>query len=183
VAVGKVVRPWGLRGDVKVESLTDFPDRFEPGETLWLDGVEREIEAVRWQKAALYLKLAGIDGTDEAEAWRDHLLEVPETDLHELEADEFYHHQLIGLRVHTEAGEELGTVREVLPTGSNAVLVVRGPRGEVLLPFIQDVVKRIDLAGGSLSVELLDGLLPEPVVPQRPKENRGTRRHRRTKPS
>lgn len=165
MAVGKIVRPWGLRGELKVESLTDFPERFDEGERLWLAGSEVTVLAVRWQKNALYLKLSGIDTVEQAESWRDYLLEVPESDLHELDDDEYYLHQLLGLRVRTGAGQDLGTVHEVMPTGSNDVLVVRGPLGEVLLPFIDDVVKDVDLSGDGITVDLIEGLLDDASAP------------------
>jgi 16S rRNA processing protein RimM len=169
VAVGRVVRPWGLRGDLKLEPLTDFPeDRFAPDASLWLDGVERTVEHARSQKGAFYVKLSGIDDATAAEAYRGLLLEVPEASLPPLEEDEYYHHQLIGLRVVTTDGNELGTVTEVLATGGNPVLLVRGAVGEAPLPFIDDVVKKIDLDARLVSVELMEGLLPEPKAERRP---------------
>ena len=169
VAVGRVLRPWGLRGDLKVESLTDFPDRFAPGQPLWLDGVERTVERVRTQKGALYVKLAGIDDATVAEAFRGHYLEVPESALRVLDEDEFYHHELIGLQVRTSDGSDLGRVVELLPTGGNVVLVVRGPRGEVLLPFVEDVVRLVDVQGGVITVELMEGLVDAPAPPRAPR--------------
>lgn len=181
IAVGRVLRPWGLQGALKVESLTDFPDRFEPGERLWLLGAERVVAESRWQKGALFLKLAGIDDPDAAERLRGALLEAPESSLRPLDEGEYYNHQLIGLSVRTGAGEELGEVRELLPTGGNAVLVVRGPGGETLLPFIDQVVKSVDLAAGRIVVDLVDGLpnIPAPPVAAPAKRyQRGPRRPR-----
>ena len=182
VAVGRVLRPWGLRGHVKVESLTDFPERFAPGARLWLDGRERRVEHARSQTGYLYVKLSGIDDVGAAEPYRDHLLEVPEAGLPPLDEDEFYHHQLIDLRVLTTDGDELGRVVEVLATGGNAVLVVRGEQGEVLLPFIEDVIKSVDLGAGQVTVELIEGLMPEPqAAPRRARpawqRRRATRRN------
>jgi 16S rRNA processing protein RimM len=178
VAVGRVLRPWGLRGDLKVESLTDFPDRFEPGARLWLNGVEREVERARWQKGALYLKLSGIDEPSAAEAVRDLLLEIPEQELHELDTDEYYHHQLVGMAVHTSDGAELGTVAEVLSPGGNAVLVVRGAGGEVLLPFIDDVIQSVDVKAGRIRVDVPDGLIEEPSARHGRRRHPPSRRHR-----
>lgn len=180
IAVGRVLRPWGLRGDLKIQSLTDFPERFEPGAGLWLADRERTVERSRSQSGALYVKFSGIDDATEAERYRGLLLEVRESALPPLDDDEFYHHQLVGLRVATLDGSDLGVVREVLSTGSNAVLVVSGPRGEVLLPFIEDVIREIDLGGGAISVELLDGLLPDTERQSVPRRTRpGQTRWRR----
>jgi 16S rRNA processing protein RimM len=180
IAVGRVLRPWGLRGDLKIESLTDFPERFEPGARLWLAERERTVERSRSQSGALYVKLSGIDDATEAERYRGLLLELPETALAPLDKDEFYHHQLVGLRVATAAGEDLGVVREVLPTGGNAVLVVSGPRGELLLPFVEDVITSVNLSDGAITVELIEGLAPErrerqPRLP--PRRWRATRKN------
>lgn len=161
VAVGRIVRPWGLRGDVKVESLTDFPERFAPGARLWAAGTARTVERSRSHKGDLYLKLSGFDDPEQAEALRDELLEVPEAELHALPEGDYYHYQIEGLHVHTVAGHDLGTVAEVLQPGGNAVLVVHGARGEVLIPFIDDVVRRVDLDAGMIEIDPIDGLLPE----------------------
>ena len=82
--------------------------------------------------------------------------------MHPLGEDEFYQHDLIGLEVRTQAGEVLGEVAELLPTGANDVLVVQGPAGEWLLPLIEDVVQEVDLATREVVVELLPGIEPKP---------------------
>lgn len=182
VAVGRVLRPWGLRGHVKVESLTDFPERFARGARLWLAGTERTVEHARSQSGYLYVKLSGIDGVTAAEPARGLLLEVAEATLPALAPDEYYHHQLVGLRAATVDGAELGVVAEVLPTGGNAVLVTRGAQGELLLPFIEDVVKEVDLARGVIVVDPIEGLLPAPA--ERPKRIPPRRYHaRRPRPN
>lgn len=179
LAVGRVLRSWGLKGDLKVESLSDFPERFAVGNRLWLAGVERRIEASRWQKGVLYLRLRGIDDPESADALRNHLLQVRERDAHPLEPDEFYHHDLLGLPVFTDDGTDLGAVREVLETGGNAVLVVRGEVGETLLPFLDDVITDIDLGAGRVTVRLMEGLGPEKPT-ERPRRRAPPRRTRRT---
>ena len=179
LAVGLIARPWGIHGDMKVESLTDFPDRFAPGSRLWVQEVERVVVASRWQKGAVYLRFAGIDDPEAAAELRGAVVEVPEAERHTLADDEYYHYQLAGATVQTTAGETLGAVAEVLEPGGNAVLVVRGERGEVLLPFIDDVIKLVDLASGLIEVELMDGLLPEPSATRPPRPARAPRPRRR----
>jgi 16S rRNA processing protein RimM len=160
VAVGRIVGLWGLRGDLKVESLTDFPQRFAAGGSVWLAGVVHVIERCRWQRGRAILKLVGVDSVTAAEALRHCLLEVPEDDLRPLGEGEYYHFQILGLEVRTTAGEVLGRVEQIISTGSNDVFVVRGPRGEVLIPAVDDVVKSVDLAAGRIEVEVVEGLLP-----------------------
>ncbi len=178
VAVGRVARPWGLHGDVKVVPLSDFPDRFAAGAQLTVGGVERTVERSRSQRGDLFLKLSGIDDPDEAEALRGLLLEVPEAELHALPEGDYYHFQLQGLTVRTTAGESLGEVVEVLEPGGNPVLVVRGGRGEVLIPFIEDVIRRVELDARAVEVELMEGMLPDERAARRESRPAG-RRHRR----
>jgi 16S rRNA processing protein RimM len=160
VAVGRIGGPWGLHGDLKVESLTDFPQRFAAGSRVCLGGVAYVIERCRWQRGHALLKLTGIDSTTAAEALRHRLLEVPEDELHPLAEGEYYHFQILGLEVRTTTGEVLGRVEQIISTGSNDVYVVRGPRGEVLVPAVDDVVKSLDPAAGRIEVEAVEGLLP-----------------------
>lgn len=158
VAVGRVLRPWGLRGDMKVESLTDFPERFGVGAGLWVQGLERRVEASRWSKGALVLKLRGVDDLGAVDALRGELLQVRERDVRPLEPGAYYDYHLLGLRVVDEAAVMLGLVVEVLHTGANAALVVRGEQGDLLLPFIEEVVKDIQLDTKLMRVQLMDGL-------------------------
>ena len=76
-----------------------------------------------------------------------------------LEEDEYYLYQIVGLAAWTEQGEYLGRVREVLNTGANDVYVIRGPKGDILLPAIDDVVREVDLETGRLAVVLPEGLV------------------------
>jgi len=160
VAVGRILGPWGLRGDVKVEPLTDFPERFAAGGHVYAGGVAYVIERCRWQRGHAVLKLAGIDGATAAEGMRHRLLEVPEEELRPLGEGEYYHFQILGLEVLTTSGEVLGRVEQIISTGSNDVFVVRGPRGEVLIPALDDVVKSVDPTAGRIEVEVVEGLLP-----------------------
>ena len=156
VAVGRVVGVHSLRGELKVEPLTDFPERFERGATLWHGVAPRQVERSRWQANLVYLKLAGVDTRSEADALRGATLEVPEA--HVIAAEGvYYEHDLVGLRVEDGAGADLGRLIEILRTGANDVYVVRGARGELLLPAVEDVIRRVDL-GERVVVELLPGL-------------------------
>lgn len=159
IAVGQILSAHGLRGELKVEPLTDFPERFEVGRSLYTGGERRIIEGCRWYRGKLYLKLSGIDSASAAARLRHRLLEIPEKELKPLAAGDYYQFQVVGLSVRTTAGLPLGRVREVLSTGSNDVFVVHGMMGEVLLPAIGDVVKKIDLEAGYMEVELVNGLV------------------------
>jgi len=160
VAVGRIIGLWGLQGDLKVEPLTDFPERFAVGCRLYVDGVAHSIERYRWHKGKVYIKLSGIDSTTAAEDMRERFLEVPEEELKPLSEGEYYQFQILGLKVRTTEGQPLGKVSQILSTGSNDVFVVHGEGGELLIPAVDDVIKAIDLDGGWIEVELMEGLLP-----------------------
>jgi 16S rRNA processing protein RimM len=104
------------------------------------------------------LKLAGIDDRTAAEAMRGALVRVPIEQAVELPPGSYFWHEIVGLRVQDTRGRALGTVAEVLATGSNDVYVVRDERRELLIPAIKDVVREIDLEQGRILIELLPGL-------------------------
>jgi 16S rRNA processing protein RimM len=160
VAVGRILGPWGLQGEFKVQPLTDFPERFAPGCSLHVDGVAHVVEHCRWHKGKAHIRLSGVDSATAAEALRGRLLEVPEGELKPLSEGEYYQFQIVGLKVRTTEGQPLGKVTQVLSTASNDVFVVQGESGELLIPAVEDVVKAIDLDGGWMEVELVEGLLP-----------------------
>ena len=142
MAVGWIAAPWGVRGDLKVQPLTDFPERFQRGAALWVRGRRYEVQRSRWSRGFVYLGLSGIDSRNAAEELRGALLEVPESDLTPLPEGQYYRFQVIGLEVRTPEGRSLGRVAEILSTGSNDVYVVRGGPRELLIPAIEDVVQR-----------------------------------------
>jgi 16S rRNA processing protein RimM len=165
VTVGRIVGAHGIRGEIKVESLTDHPQRFDAGSRLLMaaGGEVREVEIVssRPHKNRFLVTFEGVTDRTAAESLRGCTLNVDAEDLIPLPEGEYYDFQLLGLAVVTDEGEELGRVAEVAPTGSNLVLIVRDGKREVLLPFIDDVVREVDLEGGRMKVHLLEGLLPE----------------------
>ena len=116
IAVGRVVAPWGVRGEIKVEVMTDFPDRFSPQEKVYIEGRAVAIERSRWHRGRVILKLAAIDSIEDAEGLRERFLEVPQSQLRPLPKDEYYQFQLLGLEVWTTEGELLGQIAHILPT-------------------------------------------------------------------
>ena len=160
IAVGRVLAPWGVKGEVKVEVLTDFPDRFAPKEALYVEGQAMSIETCKWHRGRAILKLATIDSVEDSEKLRGRLLEVPHSQLRPLPEDEYYQFQIVGLEVWTTDGERLGRITQILPTGSNDVYVVPAADGELLIPAIDEVVKSVDLANGRITIEVVKGLLP-----------------------
>lgn len=160
VAVGRVLAPFGVSGEIKVEPLAP-PRTFGPGRSVTLHGDVREIEHSRPHKGAVLLKLSGVDTPEAVAAYRGEYLQVRESDLEELGEGEYYRYELIGLRVVSTEGEELGEIAEVLERPANDVFVVRGERGEALIPAVEDIVREVDVAGGVVTIEVVPGLLPQ----------------------
>jgi 16S rRNA processing protein RimM len=166
IAVGMITSAHGLRGEVKVELHTDFPERFAPGVVVYLgEALDKvTISAARPHQGQMLLQFEGIDNREGAEALRGLWVFIPENEAVELEEDTYFVHDIIGLSVQTTSGQLLGTVTEVLFTGANDVYLVETPdepHREILLPAIADVVKEVDLEQGILTVEPLPGLLDE----------------------
>jgi len=165
LAVGRIVGPHGIRGEVKVDVMTDFPERFRAGARVYL-GVRTDdpdarpvvIAAARPHKGMLLVKLNVVPDRNAAELLRSQYLLIPESEAMPLGEHENYAHDLIGLQVRTPDGETLGELVEILFTRANDVYVVRGTAGEILLPALRDVVLQVDLAARTMVVALPEGL-------------------------
>jgi 16S rRNA processing protein RimM len=161
LVVGKIVAPWGVRGEVKMTIQTGFPERFKRLKKVYLgeNATSSALEGSRLHKGHALLKLVGCDDRDAAEKLRGQLVQIPIEEAMPLGEDEYYVYQIVGLDVWTTEGEHLGRVSEVLFTKANEVYVVQGEKGEVLIPAVEDVVLEVDLVSGRLIVELMEGLL------------------------
>jgi 16S rRNA processing protein RimM len=146
VAVGRVLGPFGLKGELRVQALTDNPDRFAAKARVFAGLQPVTIAASREAQGHLYLKLKGFPDRASTEKFRHALLQVPEAALPPLPDGEYYRFQLIGLEVVTRDGAALGTLDEIIETGANDVYRVRAAGGtDVLLPALADVIVSIDL--------------------------------------
>jgi len=161
LAIARVVKPWGVRGEIKLEVLTGFPDQIERLKRVYVGSkaVPHDVAHFHWHSGELLLQLADVRDRNAAELLRGQLVQIPHEEAVPLKPGEYYEHQIIGLHVTTTEGEPLGQVVEVLATGANDVYVVQGPRGQVLLPARVEVVRSIDLEAGTMTVTLLPGLI------------------------
>lgn len=165
--VGKIVNTQGIKGEVRVVSKTDFGDqRYKVGNKLYLfmpnstEPFEVTVTSHRVHKSFDILTFEGYNGINEVEKLRDAIIKVPEEQLGELEENEYYFHEIIGCTVLTEDGEELGKISEVLTPGANDVWVVKRKGGkEVLIPYINDIVKEVNVADKIVKIHLMEGLL------------------------
>ena len=162
--MGRVTAPFGVKGWFKVYTLTAQPDNLCEYPVWWLqrDGEWREMKvaAAKVQGNTLVAQLAGIETREAAAALRGSEIGVPREQLPDAASDEFYWADLIGLKVVDKEQHELGRVVRIVQTGANDVLVVvdedckkRGAAGEILIPFIADAIKEVNIAAGLIAVD------------------------------
>ncbi|WP_088069413.1 ribosome maturation factor RimM [Gottfriedia luciferensis] len=165
--VGKVVNTHGVRGEVRVISRTDFPEkRYAKGNTLYLfkqnddKPIELKVTSHRVHKNFDLLTFEGFDSLNEVEPFKNGILKITDDQLHELDKNEFYYHEVIGCVVETIDGEEIGKIKEILSPGANDVWVIqRKGQKDALIPYIEQVVKEVDVENKKVKIELMEGLL------------------------
>lgn len=154
--MGRIAAPFGVKGWVRIQPNTEAPRNLLSYPTWWVggDGGWREtaVAEAKVQGRAVVARLEGCDGRDDAAALRGKSVAVPRAALPRTQSGEYYWADLIGLKVANTAGQALGEVTGILRTGANDVLVVAGER-ERLIPFIAEVVREVDPAGGVMRVE------------------------------
>ena len=148
IRVGQVSGVFGIHGAVKVYPLTEFDDRFDAGSELHLQGVPHKVEWRQVSAGALVLKLSGFDDRTAAEGLRGAYVEVPEEDRRPLDVGAWYVDDLLGMRVRSASGRDLGVLQEVLQRPANDVWVVRDESPvvkETLIPATREAVLSVDL--------------------------------------
>jgi 16S rRNA processing protein RimM len=167
IRVGSLVNTQGIRGEVRVISHTDFPEkRFAKGAKLILEHpnnprpVELVVESSRQHKNFYLLKFEGHSTINDVQKYKGGELKIPSSELDVLTEGSNYIFDLIGCTVATEDGQTLGELVDVLQPGANDVYVVRPPKGkDILLPAIPDCVKEVDVEHKLIRVHLMEGLI------------------------
>jgi 16S rRNA processing protein RimM len=164
VAIAKIVKSRGLRGEVSADILTDFPERFEDLESviaLLPDGTRQNlrIKDFRFQKDRILLTFEKIDSIEAAENLRNSEICVPEAEAVALEEDEYFDWELAGCAVETVEGEKIGCVKELMRTGGTEILVVEGAEKEFLIPFAETICTEVDVENKLIRVDAPEGLL------------------------
>lgn len=160
-AVGRVLRPHALRGEIRVSPFSPTARNLQRGRPVYVGGVRRVVMRARLDRDAWILKLEGLEDRQEIEALRGELLETPDGEVIRDDDESFFVHELVGLRVQTGDGREVGVVSDVLQSGAADIFVVKGPEGELLVPAIADVISSISLRDGVIIITPLPGLLDE----------------------
>ena len=159
ITVGKILAPWGTEGKLNIKVETDFPQRFNARSKIYVNRQPMTIDSTEWHHGKLVIKLNAINSVNEAQKLHGQSIEIHPSQIYSLPEGEYYHFQVIGLEVRTTQGELLGNITEVLTGEGNDNYVVRGAKGEILIPAIEDVVKSIDLTQGCVTIDAIEGLL------------------------
>ena len=164
VAIAKIGKTRGIRGEVAADVLTDFPERFENLERVFAvkangETLELELEKFWFQKGRVVLKFKDFDSIEAAETLKNSEICIPESEAVELEEDEYFDWELEECEVQTLEGENLGKVREVLRTGGTEVLVVQGNGRDYLIPFAEAICTEIDVENKLIKIDAPEGLL------------------------
>ncbi len=164
VAIARIFRTRGLRGEVSAEILTDFPERFAETESVIAvlpDGARRDlkIENHRFQNERILLKFVGVDSIEAGETLRNAEICIPETEAVALDDGEYFDWELESCTVETVEGEKLGAVKEVMRTGGTEILVVQGATKEYLIPFAETICTEVDIENKLIKVDAPEGLL------------------------
>jgi 16S rRNA processing protein RimM len=164
VAIARIARSHGLRGEVSADVLTDFPDRFDGLENVVavLPGESRRelrIERFRFQNERILLKFFGIDSIEDTDVLKNAEICVTENEAVDLEEDEFFDWELSGCFVETVEGQAVGLVKELMRTGGTEVLVVQGAEKEYLIPFAESICTEVDVESKRIVIDPPEGLL------------------------
>ena len=119
ITIGEILAPWGNRGKLKVRLITDFPQRFSPSSTIYINRQPATVDSVEWRKGKVIIKLSTINSLDAAQKLRGQPVEISASQIYTLPEGQYYHFQLIGLEVWTTQGELLGTIADILTADSN----------------------------------------------------------------
>jgi len=158
--IGKLQKTHGINGEISMRVITQYPERLRPGKVVYLgeDHQEFTITSIRWKNRLMLIGFKGFDTPEQSTQLTNLEVFSPARNLPRLPEGQYYHHQLIGLKVWQEQ-EYLGELIEILETGANDVYVIQAEgAAELLIPAIPEVIKSIDIEAGTMEVHLLEGL-------------------------
>jgi 16S rRNA processing protein RimM len=166
VCIGKVLKPFGIQGALKIQNFSDIPDRFESLDFIYIGpsidlAVPYQMEAVEYHNRYIILYLLRYTDRNIAESLQGYYCYIPKTQQEELPEDNFYVDDLLGIKVLGAEGNDIGTVSDVISNPANDVLVVDTQGGEALIPMVADIIHEIDLDKGTIIVQLIEGMLED----------------------
>ncbi|MGD9897971.1 MAG: ribosome maturation factor RimM [Calditrichaceae bacterium] len=161
--IGKFIKPQGIKGELKAEIITSFPERFTGLKKVYINEKESQaysIESVRLSDRFVFIKLKDINTREEAESLRNEYLYIPDDELKDLDEDEYYIHDLLGIKIYDEQDVLLGELIDVESISSNDIYTMKSVDGrEFMIPAIKDVILEVDITKKTMKIRNLEGLL------------------------
>lgn len=166
ICIGKIRTTFGTGGQLKIQSLSDIPGRFEVLDMIYIGENETlampyEVEFAESRGGEVILKLAGYDNASDVDEFRGRFCYIPESERPRLEEGEYYQDELQGLRVITVDGEELGTVDEILEAGGSDLLVLWRGDEEIMIPLVEPVITEISIEEGYIRINPVEGMIDD----------------------
>jgi len=164
ITIGKARKTHGIKGELRIEPLTDHPDRFSGLRRVYLTpprGESRQcaVRSVRYMDGAPLVLFEGYDTPEKARVLNGWLIQIPEEEAVPLPDGQYYWFELIGLVVFTESGEKLGRIVDIFETGSNDVYVVKAGKKEIFIPATREIIKQVDRATKRMVIHVMEGML------------------------
>ncbi len=165
ITIGKVIKPFGVKGEMKIEPMTDFPERFKKLRRVYLvspSGRELagEVRSARNDAGGnLFLLFSGYDSPEKAKELNGWFIKLPQEEAVPLPEGSYYHFELIGMEVFSESGEKLGRIVDIFETGSNDVYVMKQGGKEIYLPATKEIIKQVDRSQKRMVIHLVEGLM------------------------
>lgn len=161
IRVGKIVNTHGIKGCMKLISLTDDLDRFDELDYVYteIDNKKRIINDVWYRNGMVYLELEGVDNMDDAIKLKESYVSIDESQQKELPEDTYYIYELKGLDVYSTEGELIGKVKDVFQTGANDVYEIEGKSNSYYIPAIKDIIKDVNIKEKKITINVVEGLL------------------------
>ena len=164
ITIGKARKTFGVKGEIKIEPMTDHPERFKDLRRVYLTSPRGEektctVSSVRYMNGEPVLLLKGYDTPEKARELNGWLVQVPREEAMPLPEGQYYWFELIGMEVESDTGETLGTIIDIFETGSNDVYVMKSGRKEIYLPATREVIRQIDRTTKKMIIHVAEGLL------------------------
>jgi 16S rRNA processing protein RimM len=164
ITIGKVVKPWGVKGELKVEPLTDFLDRFKDLSRVFLVSpagreIAYDVISVRYANNVPFLLLAGYNTPEKARILNGWFIKIPREEAVPLSEGSYYWFDIYGMEVFSEQGKKLGKITDIFKTGSNDVYVMTNGNKEIYIPATREVIKQVDKVAKKMVIHLMDGLM------------------------
>ncbi|WFD08968.1 ribosome maturation factor RimM [Tepidibacter hydrothermalis] len=161
--IGQIVKVQGLKGEMRIYPLTDYKERFEEIKWVYISDdtkTKYEIEKVRYKGNVVILKIKGIDSINDAEKLIKKYLKIPRENARELEEDEYFISDLIGIKAYTVDGEYVGVLDEVLQTGANDVYLIKNDENkEILIPALKKFVPELSIEDKKMIIDPIEGMM------------------------